>query len=338
MTPADLGIWVLGGVLSTLVGTWGARRYALQQRLFDVPDTRRSHRVATPRGGGIAIVVTMLIAIAALALREPQWRTLSFALLGGLLLVAGIGWLDDHRPLPAWPRLLVHAAAAITLAAGLWLGGAASGIALMAAVLALILTNVWNFIDGIDGLAASQAALVALGCALLAAPGGSGWWLSWALLAACLGFLPFNFPIARIFMGDVGSGALGYLLAALVVLTFLDGRSSAPHWSLPLLPLSACVVDASLTLLSRILRGERWWTPHIRHLYQGLARYWRRHWPVTVGYGAWTVATICLTQAVRSADGIVILCAASGCYGAAAVTWLGAGTVRDTGIEGMSKR
>lgn len=134
--------------------------------------------------------------------------------LPGLLIVAGIGWWDDHKPLSPWLRLVVQGVAALALAAG---AGWESGQwlpALLAFGAAMVLVNVWNFMDGINGLASGQAALAALGYAALLT--GEWHWLALALLAGCVGFLPFNFPRARIFLGDVGSGALGYVLAALL--------------------------------------------------------------------------------------------------------------------------
>src|SRR3546814_3920624 len=118
--------------------------------------------------------------------------------------------------------------------------------------------------DGIDGIAALQALVVAGGGALLAGDPASRW-MALALAAACLGFLPLNLPRARIFLGDVGSGALGYALALVIVLAAVGGgeASSPAAWMLLLLPPSAFLVDAALTLAARIFRGERWWTPHV---------------------------------------------------------------------------
>lgn len=261
-------------------GTWLARRYALHRQLIDQPSERRSHTVATPRGGGIAIVVALLIAAVALGLRQPLDSPLLAAFAVGLVMVAGIGWIDDHRPLSPWWRLLVHA-----LASALFALAAASVfnsvlLGLGAFVAAMVLTNVWNFMDGINGIAAMQTALVAVALAWVC--GGSWGGLGLALAAACLGFLPFNFPRARIFMGDVGSGAIGFALAALV--TVAAARLGARSW-LILMPLSPFLVDASLTLLRRILRGQRWWTPHTQHAYQAWARR-RGHARVALAYAA----------------------------------------------------
>src|SRR5690606_9329155 len=292
--------WLALLFVASLAGTVAARRYAIRRDLLDHPGERRSHVVATPRGGGIGIVVAMLGALGLLAWWSPG-QALPMALAAtGLLLVAGIGWLDYHRPLTPWSRLAVHAVASTLLAmvahgaGGQWVG------ALLAFVLCMVLVNIWNFMDGIDGIAGLQAMVVACAFAMLSGDAASHW-IALALAVACLGFLPLNLPRARIFLGDVGSGALGYLLAlAMVLVATGTGRAaSASSWMLLLLPPSAFFLDASLTLLARILRGERWWMPHVGHLYQHSARVAGRHWPVTLAYAAWAAAAGALACGIR---------------------------------------
>lgn len=280
-----LPAWMLLHLVLAATGTWLARSYALKKQLLDQPGERRSHVVATPRGGGIAIVVTVLLGIVWLALKNPPDAFLLGCFAIGLVLVAGIGWVDDHRPIPAWPRLLVHAVAAFLLAWGVYRTGLGLIAPVVAFVLALVLVNVWNFMDGIDGLAASQAAIVAFVMALLLA-GGVWGWIAGGLLAALIGFLPFNFPKARIFLGDVGSGALGFLLAGLLIAAFRSGRVP---WPLLLLPISAFLVDAGFTLGMRILERERWWTPHVQHTYQKWAGRNVSHVGVTLAYAGFSL-------------------------------------------------
>ena len=269
--------------LSSFATGW-ARAHARRRGLLDLPGDRRSHDLPTPRGGGIGIALAGLCACGWLAWTDGSGWTWIGA---GLALVAGTGWWDDHRPLPAWPRLFAHALAGAWLAVGAVQLGAPVAAAVAALLLVPVLVNVWNFIDGIDGLAASQALLAALAFGWLL--DGPGRLLALVLAAACCGFLPFNLPKARIFLGDVGSGALGYLLAALVVI----GLSSRPAgwWPLLLLPLASCLVDAGLTLAGRIIRGEPWWQPHVQHLYQRLARR-HGHLRVTFAYAGWTALAI----------------------------------------------
>ena len=285
--------WMLVHFALAAVGTWLARAYALKRRLVDQPGERRSHAVATPRGGGIAIVIVVLLGYGWLAMAWPEHRLLLGAYATGLLLVAGIGWVDDHRPLSPWSRLAVHALAALILALAILASTHTWLTAVAAFVLVMVLVNVWNFMDGIDGLATSQAALVAAGIALVLAPGSLAW-LAAGLFAAACGFLPFNFPKARIFLGDVGSGALGYLLAGLLVVSFQYARVP---WPLLCLPLAAFLVDAGFTLLGRMLLGEPWWTPHVTHLYQQWARACSSHVQVCVAYALFTLLGMALMLA-----------------------------------------
>jgi UDP-N-acetylmuramyl pentapeptide phosphotransferase/UDP-N-acetylglucosamine-1-phosphate transferase len=300
-----LAAWAVTCFAIALAGTWLARRYALRASLLDHPGERRAHAVATPRGGGIAIVAAVMPVLAMLCLADARARSTFLPLAAGWLLVAGIGWCDDHRPLPAGLRLAVHAVAAALLAWALLASGAGATVAALGFFLALVLVNVWNFMDGIDGLAASQALVAALAYALFAGSGPVAW-LGVALAAACAGFLPFNLPRARIFLGDVGSGALGYLLAALAALCLpAAGWMQAPLLALPLLVFG---VDASLTLARRILRGERWWEAHAQHAYQAEARR-RGHGAVTAAFLACTLVAVAFMVTAKEAPPIVIMCA-----------------------------
>jgi len=275
------GVWI--GLLAVLavaaVLTACARYYALRRNLLDQPGERRSHGVATPRGGGIAIVLTLLLAVVAGAFYWPQARTTLLVFGLGLALVAGIGWWDDHRPLPAVRRLLVHVVAASLLAGLVWNATGNPWQAALALLFTTSLINIWNFMDGINGIATTQAILAGAAFALVL-PGPLA--LAGVVLAlACLGFLPFNFPRARIFMGDVGSGALGYAVAALVCLASV---ATTVSWLLLLVPLTAFLVDAGFTLLARMLSGQRWMEPHTQHLYQRAVKGGATHTSVTGMY------------------------------------------------------
>jgi UDP-N-acetylmuramyl pentapeptide phosphotransferase/UDP-N-acetylglucosamine-1-phosphate transferase len=290
--------WVIGllAVLAvSAVLTWCARVYALRRNLLDQPGERRSHGVATPRGGGIAIVLTLLLAIMVAAIAAPAARVplLVFGL--GLALVAGIGWWDDHRPLPAVRRLLVHLAAAALLAGLVWQATGNPWQTLLALLFTTSLINIWNFMDGINGIATSQAILAGVAFALVL-PGPLA--LAGIVLAmACLGFLPFNFPRARIFMGDVGSGALGYAIAGLVCLASVATTLS---WLLLLVPLTAFLVDAGFTLLSRMLSGQRWMEPHTQHLYQRALKGGAGHTSITGMYFVFGLFSITVFNACKN--------------------------------------
>lgn len=305
------GIWFTFFFVTSLIGTWAARRYAMHRQLLDQPGERRSHAVATPRGGGIAIVVSLLVAILWLLAHDLVHAAMLGAIAVGLCLVAGIGWVDDHRPLPPWPRLAVQGVAACLLAWGVHQEGAGLSAVAITFVAAMVLVNVWNFMDGIDGLAVTQALLVAAGFGLLAGSGAVAW-LSLAFVGACLGFLPYNLPKARIFLGDVGSGALGYALAALGSWLLLRGNGLRASSLLLLLPASAFLIDATLTLAARMFAGQRWWLPHVEHAYQHWARRIHAHGRVTLAYGAWTLlATLGMLVMVKAEPGFIMLALAA---------------------------
>jgi UDP-N-acetylmuramyl pentapeptide phosphotransferase/UDP-N-acetylglucosamine-1-phosphate transferase len=279
-----LAAWLALHAGVSALATGCALAYARRRNLVDQPGERRSHTVPTPRGGGIGITFALLAGCLALLAGglAPAQPVLTFAV--GLVLVAGIGWIDDHQPLSPGLRLLVQGLAGVVLAWGLFGVEGRWGWALLAAGLVPVLVNVWNFMDGIDGLAATQAILAALGFAALAPGVGLP---ALGLAMACAAFLPFNFPRARIFLGDVGSGTLGYALAALTLLGADDigGQRSV----LLLLPLSAFLIDASLTLAARMLARERWWRAHTSHLYQRWVRAGRSHVFVTSVYAAFSL-------------------------------------------------
>ncbi len=287
--------WLLAAIFLSALVTAGARRYALRRNLLDHPGGRRSHVVATPRGGGIAIVTVLLLACAVAVFIWPDLALYPAVFALGLLMVAGIGWWDDHRPRPALARLAVHAVASLLLAWIAWRAGAGLVHVVLVALFAVSLVNIWNFMDGINGLAVTQAILVAVGLALLL-PAALAW-AGWVLAAACLGFLPFNFPKARIFLGDVGSGALGYALAALVA---LSSMVTSVSWILLVVPMTAFLVDAGFTLLSRILAGERWMEAHRQHLYQRLVQAGASHGAVTLWYSVFTVFGITLAAIIKA--------------------------------------
>lgn len=309
--------WALHLIIGA-AGTYAARRYALRAQLLDQPGERRSHRIATPRGGGAAIVLSLLIAAAFWIAREPAAAAWPAGFAVGLILVAGIGAIDDHRPLSPWLRLAVHGAAAAALAWGFHATYGDWRWTTAAFVLAIGLTNVWNFMDGIDGLAASQCALVAGAAAAFLA--GPAQWVALALCASCCGFLPFNFPRARIFLGDVGSGALGFAVAALCVDIAAADR---PGWPLSLLSLAAFLVDAALTLVGRMLRGERWWAPHVTHAYQLWARRAGSHLRVTLAYGLWTAIGVALWWSGRAQNTVCITMILLGWYTLSTLAWCG---------------
>jgi Fuc2NAc and GlcNAc transferase len=285
---------VVAALLSWLV-TRAMRSHALAHRVLDIPNERSSHRVPTPRGGGLGIVVAATAGFIFLTLSKRLEPAALAALLGALP-VAAIGFADDFRSVRASIRLAVHLAAAIWAIA--CLGGlpplriaSETTLSLGAAgyllgVLAVVWTlNLFNFMDGIDGIAGLEATFVSwAGGALTLAMGAHSDGGAAAVLfgAACAGFLWWNWPPARIFMGDTGSGYIGFVVAVLAVVA--ARHSAATLWVWLILG-GMFFVDATVTLIRRLARGERVHVAHRSHAYQWLARRWGSHLRVTAGVG-----------------------------------------------------
>ncbi|MCM2338141.1 MAG: glycosyltransferase family 4 protein [Lysobacter sp.] len=285
-----LAVALLSGLLVGVL-----RRYALARSLMDVPNARSSHTAPTPRGGGVAIVVSMSLVLVVLGAMGVVDLHALWALVGAGGLVALVGFLDDHGHVAARWRLLAHFAAAAW--ALYWLGGAPAlmfmGVtvgtgwlwAALAAVYLVWLLNLYNFMDGIDGIAGVEAVCVCVGGALLYILHGlPGLALPPLLLAAAVGgFLYWNFPPAKIFMGDAGSGFLGMVLG---VMSLQAGWAAQQLFWAWLILLGVFVVDATFTLVRRLLRRERVYEAHRSHAYQYAARRFGSHLPVTIGVGA----------------------------------------------------
>jgi Fuc2NAc and GlcNAc transferase len=280
-------LWLL---LVVFAASWALtlvlRRYALAKSLMDIPNERSSHSIPTPRGGGVAIVTTFLVALPLLTGLGLLSSSALYGLLGAGLLVAVIGFADDHGHIAARWRLLGHFIAAAW--ALFWLGGLAPVTFLSVTVdlgglgnaLALIylvwMLNLYNFMDGIDGLASIEAICVCLGCCLVYGLTGHVEliWVALVLSAAVAGFLCWNFPPARIFMGDAGSGFLGIVLGFLAV--DAGAVSSELLWSWLIL-LGVFIVDSTWTLVRRLLSGDKVYEAHRSHAYQYASRYYRSH-------------------------------------------------------------
>ncbi|OIR06780.1 putative undecaprenyl-phosphate N-acetylglucosaminyl 1-phosphate transferase [mine drainage metagenome] len=241
-------------ILFALLKSGVARRLALDQ-----PNQRSLHALPVPRVGGIAIVLAVLVAWSLL----PGSRLLLALPTAALALVSAV---DDRLGLPVALRLPVHGLAALALVSGAGVGDPWLATGLVAGL--LWMTNLYNFMDGSDGLAGGMAlfGFSAYAAAAHAAPLGA---MSLATAAAAAGFLVFNFPPAKVFMGDVGSIPLGFLAASLGLLGWRQGLW--PLW-FPLLVFSPFVADASITLLRRLVGGERVWQAHREHYYQRLIR------------------------------------------------------------------
>jgi Fuc2NAc and GlcNAc transferase len=281
-------IFVLSFAITGIV-----RRIATRHNLMDLPNDRSSHAVATPRGGGLGIVVSFTLATGVLWAMDLVPGQIWFLLALSGILIAGVGYLDDRYKVKASVRLIVHICAAIIFVSGTggypftelnrWgLGG--EWVGPMFSILVLVWgTNLFNFMDGIDGIAGSESVFFATAGGILNAINGGDIGLTsvlFSLSAASLGFLGWNWPPARIFMGDVGSGFLGFIISACLMLATI--RGTLPVEVLPILG-GIFFVDATTTLIRRIIQGDRWFEPHRTHAYQWMARRYRGHRPVTLG-------------------------------------------------------
>ncbi|MBH3415881.1 glycosyltransferase family 4 protein [Pseudomonas putida] len=305
-----IGLIMVAGVLASLM-TGMLRRYALSRSLLDIPNERSSHTLATPRGGGLSFVITFLVALSVLGGWGYVTPSVLVSLLGAGGLVALGGFMDDHGHIAARWRLLGH-----FIAAGwglFWIGGLPPitifGVPLSAAWLSIIigllylvwLLNLYNFMDGIDGIASIEAICVCLGGSLL-------YWLTghaqeavlpMLLAATVAGFLVWNFPPARIFMGDAGSGFLGIVLGLLALMAGWINPLLFWGW---LILLGVFVVDATFTLARRLLRGDKVYQAHRSHAYQYASRRYAGHRPVSLA-----VAAINLGWLLPVASAVVLL-------------------------------
>ena len=280
-------IFSISGLLISLVITRLRLGYSLKRSILDVPNERSSHSVPTPTGGGISIALVTLLGIAvtfyigAVAFNEFICVSTS------LILIASVGWVDDHIDLPFYWRFVFYSIAVaivIVVFGGIGkisLGNVVFELSVTASVIITFLGFVWlinlyNFMDGTDGLAALQAITSSLFAFFLAitqqSPGTS--LLTLTVCVSSLGFLAWNWPPARIFMGDVGSCVLGFMFALLILLGEQQATIPASVWCILL---SFFLCDATFTLCRRLVFREKWHQAHSSHAYQLLIKLGMTH-------------------------------------------------------------
>ena len=254
---------VFGGVAIT---TGALRRWLLRRALVDTPNERSSHSSPTPRGGGITVMAAILIVSLASV-------SLPTVVLGGALLLALISWIDDVRTLPVLPRILaqvvaVGAAILLTLppAAVFPFPIPVTAPAVLICLGWVWFVNLYNFMDGIDGITGVETIAICVGIALVGALNPAAAWLVFPALtvaAAMAGFLVWNWHPAKIFLGDVGSVPIGYLCGFMLLALAASGEPAAA-----LLIPSYYLGDATVTLIKRAMRREKVWQAHKEHFYQ----------------------------------------------------------------------
>jgi len=266
------------------------RAYALKKNIIDNPNERSSHSVPTPRGGGVAVVCSYLLALVVLIYSQQLEVHTGLTLIIAGFIIALLGFLDDHGHINALVRLAIHFLVAIgvvfslggfsevTIFHGFELGFVANIIAVLFLVWLL---NLYNFMDGINGIASVEAitttASMAILYLLLHTSLNSD--ILWLLSACVFGFLLWNFPKAKIFMGDACSGFLGLILGILALIALKENLALFCAW---IICLGVFVVDATYTLIKRVLNGYKMYDAHRSHSYQILSRRCGSHTPVTL--------------------------------------------------------
>ena len=299
--------------LLAFVMTYLMRAYALKKNIIDNPNERSSHSVPTPRGGGVAVVCSYLVALAVLMYSQQLELQTGFTLMAAGFVIALLGFLDDHGHINSMLRLVIHFLVAIGVV--LSLGGFAevtafNGVQLgfianIIAVLFLVwLLNLYNFMDGINGIASVEAITTTVSMAILYLLLNTSLnsEILWLLAACVFGFLLWNFPKAKIFMGDACSGFLGLTLGILALIALKENLALFCAW---IICLGVFVVDATYTLIKRVLNGHKMYDAHRSHSYQILSRKWGSHTPVTLAVAVinvlWLlpIAYITATQNIR---------------------------------------
>lgn len=275
----------LTAILSCLL-TGLATFYAVRTGLLDHPGARHSHTEATPRGGGAGLVLALLISSLFFAMDDiPDFWL--HCIVPGVVVLAATGWWDDHRPLSARLRFFVQLTVSVYLlwcaSRSGWMEGAIPMV--LGGLFVVWMTNLYNFMDGSNGMAGLQGTFASCVLAWLFSIAGDSQSMQLSLLAAaaCVGFIPWNLGKARVFMGDVGSLALGFIFAAVLLYGVGSGAFSLP---VALMVMMLFLTDSTLTLVARVIKRERWYNAHRQHLYQRLIAHGMTHGSVVLLYQA----------------------------------------------------
>ena len=299
---------------ATVAATGLVLKFLRRHAIFDRPNERSSHTELTPRGGGIGVVAILFLAWAMLA--PPEHRIEIFTIIAATVLLAGVSWIDDLRSLSPGIRLAAQLVAILPALLflkekfPLFQGIIPELLELfLAGLLWIWFINLFNFMDGIDGISGVEAAAIGAGIALVAmqAPEtGIDPRLATTVAAGAIGFLCWNWHPAKVFLGDVGSIPLGYLLGWLL----LDLACAGAWAAAAILPLYY-LADATITLARRALRGEKVWRAHREHFYQRAVQNGRSHAVVSAGVAVCNVLLIGLAILSISAPWVALAASAA---------------------------
>lgn len=281
---------LVSAVVSAL-GAYGIIHRAQALGLMDQPGQRRMHQIPTPRGGGIGMVFALLLSLVLATIFGYLGQAAMLWALAGLTILAVVGFWDDRSNLPVLPRLAAHGLASLLLALSLLEGNWPTPILPLLAISLVFpfAINLSNFLDGLNGILTIQLLVPLVAMCLLLPVESTLWPLALAGAAALLGFLPFNFPNARCFMGDAASGTIGSFVAWLGCAAVMRGELPP---MLFLLLNSAMLIDTLLTLSRRALVGKKFWRAHREHLYQWWARAGASVLGVNARYLVWSLASV----------------------------------------------
>jgi len=295
---------------AALLAVWWLATGRRAARLLDHPNPRSLHEAPIPRTGGLGLHAGALLAIGIIAPRLPAALWIAFAVL------LFVSFLDDLRGIPALWRFVLHVAVSVLFSAAILAGEHGILMIAMAALAIAWMVNLYNFMDGCDGLAGGMAVIgfICYGTAAWLAGSTEFALVNLSIAAAAAAFLVFNFHPARIFLGDAGSVPLGFLAAALGLIGWL--QRDWTWWFAPLV-FSPFIVDASVTLARRLLRREKVWQAHRDHYYQRLVRLGWGHrktalaeYALMLASGLTALAGLALPAALQAA----LLAAAAAAY------------------------
>jgi len=288
-------------LIASISITYYVRHLAVKNDLFDIPNQRSSHNIPTPKGGGISIIVLLIITTGGLFYFQMISREIMLSITVGLLIISIIGFIDDYKNLPILIRLIGYTfGAMISL---YFIGGVDSLFEsshnffkccdiniskfevagpFFAILYMLWLTNLYNFMDGVDGFAAVQTICVSLFCSFLFYFSGNYALavIMFCLVSATIGFLYWNWAPAKIFMGDVGSCSIGFFFGLFSIYTAKEEIIPISIWLILLAPF---IGDATFTLIKRMINKEKWYKAHNSHAFQNLFQLGLSHGQLTIG-------------------------------------------------------